>query len=98
MWLMIKLLQMKDRCSDAASVLHLTMLNVLSLRSSIPAHGGAQIAWLVVSHCMVKLSGPNLAHIGESVGPVNISFHFTSAVVDVIPSQLRFLNYFKTVY
>lgn len=78
---------MKDHCSNAVSVLHLTMLNVLSLHSSVPPHGDARIARLVGSHCMVKLSGPNLAHIGESVGTVNISCHCTSAVVAVIPAS-----------
>jgi len=93
MWLM-KLFQMKDHCSNAVSVLHLTMLNVLRLHSSVPLHGDARTARLVGSHCMVKLSGPNLAHIGESVGTVSISFHCTSAVAAVIPSQLYVVIHF----
>jgi len=62
------------------------MMNVFSLHLSQPLNGNAIIAVLVGSHCMVKLFGPNLAHIGELISAVDRVFFNTT---------ILYLNLFK---
>jgi len=56
---------MADHYSGAVNVLLHVMLTVLRVPSLMPLHGDAQTAVLVGGHCMVKLFGPKLAHIGN---------------------------------
>ena len=52
------------------------MLNASRIHSLVTLHGDAQTAARVGSHCMVKLFGPKLAHIGQLIITVDLEIQF----------------------